>query len=122
MCSGEDVIVATFNGQRRNVGRCQTYVGAQLSPLSVERYTSVPHPAVLAKIVPTGLIARDQMLLQSKPLFTGVQLSPLSVDRKTTPPKICPCKNVATRIGYQRANIGSDHVVINFYPTRLHNQ
>ena len=27
MCSGEDVIVATINGQRRNVGRCQTYVG-----------------------------------------------------------------------------------------------
>ena len=63
------------------------------------------------------MIARDQMLPQSKPLFTGVQLSPLSVDRKTTPPKICPCKNVATRIGYQRANIGLDHVVINFYPT-----
>jgi hypothetical protein len=56
------------------------------------------------------------MLPQSKPLFTGVQLSPLSVDRKTPPPKICPCKNVATRIGRQCANIGLDHVVINFYP------
>jgi len=38
------------------------------------------------------MIARDQMLPQSKPLFTGVQLSPLSVDRKTPPPKYVPAK------------------------------
>ena len=76
----------------------------QLSPLSVERYTPVPHPSVPAKIVPTGLIARDQMLPQSKPVFTGVQLSPLSIGRKPRPPKYVPCKNAATRIDRQRAN------------------
>jgi hypothetical protein len=63
MCSGEDVIVATINSQCRNVGRCQPMLASvQVSSLSVERYTPVPHPAVTATIIPTGLIARDQML------------------------------------------------------------
>jgi hypothetical protein len=47
-------------------------------------------PAVPAKIVSTGSIAREQMLPQSKALFTGVQLS--SVERKTPPLKYVPAK------------------------------
>src|SRR6478736_3101005 len=39
------------------------------------------------------------------------------VCRSENAAKICSCKNVATRIGRQRAKIGWDHVVTNFYPT-----
>src|SRR6266545_3520989 len=69
---------------------------SQWSPLSVERYTPSPQPAVPAKMSSCELIASDQMRPQFSPLsFRCVQFSPSSVDRQTppaVPPAYVPAK------------------------------
>jgi hypothetical protein len=106
MCSGEDVIVATINGQRRNVGRCQTYVGKR------------PTVAVVSGAIHAFriLLSRQRQFRPERSRETKCCRSPnrcllasscrhcLSIGKHRRQ-NICSCKNVATRIGRQRANI-----------------
>src|SRR4029077_8635648 len=118
MCSGEDVIVATINGQRRNVGRCQTYVGKRPTVAVVSGAIHACSASCCSGKDSSGRndrqrpnVAAVQTVVYRRPAVAIVCRS------ENAAAKICPCKNVATRIGRQRANIGLDHVVINFYPT-----
>src|SRR5215216_3419129 len=72
------------------------FASSQWSPLSVERYTPSPQPAVPAKMASSELIASDQIRPQFSPLsFRCVQFSPSSVDRQmppAVPPAYVPAK------------------------------
>src|SRR6476660_4270480 len=118
MRSGEDVIVATINGQCRNVGRCQTYVGKRPTVAVVSGAIHARSASCFSGKDSSGRndcerpnVAAVQTVVYRRPAAAIVCRS------ENAAAKICTCKNVSTRIGRQRGNIGLDDVVINFYPT-----